>query len=194
MGGVVHHRRAPDLRVRDHDLHVVGRRQLGGEQADLLHRAGVAGDLDVLAHLERAEDQQHHPGGDVGERALQGQADGQAGGAEDGDQARGLDAELVQHGDQHEGQDHVLDQAGEEAAQRVVDPLDLAQRPAHAAGDPVRGDPADEQDGDAAHHRHAVGGGERHHQVDGLLRALFKLIHVRPLPCVRRRHARLNVD
>ena len=44
--------------------------------------------------------QQHHARRDIGQRALQRQADGQAGRAQQGDQRGGLHPELAQHRDQ----------------------------------------------------------------------------------------------
>ena len=59
MGRVVDDRRAPDLAVRQDDLHVVRRRQLRDKQVQVLHRARGAADIHVLADLVGAEQDQH---------------------------------------------------------------------------------------------------------------------------------------
>ena len=53
--------------------------------------------LDKLAHAERPQDQKHHTGRDIRERALQHKADGETGSAHHCDQSRGLDTERPQH-------------------------------------------------------------------------------------------------
>jgi hypothetical protein len=95
--------------------------QLGPEQRQLFDRADAAADLHLVADPEGPEDQQHNARRQVGERALQGEPDRRAGGADDGDEARRLDAELRQHREQSDGQDQVARQAAEEALQRRVE-------------------------------------------------------------------------
>ena len=85
---------APDLAVRHQDLDVVRSRKFGDEQVDSLDSSGLAAGLDIVADLERAEDQQHDSGRDIAQRTLQGEADRQARRAENGDQTGRLDAEL----------------------------------------------------------------------------------------------------
>ena len=77
-------------------------RKVGGEQAYLLDGAGHRADLDILADTERPQHQQHDAGSDVLQRALQRQADGEADGADGGDDRRRLDAELAEHHDDHQ--------------------------------------------------------------------------------------------
>ncbi len=55
--GIIDNGAVPDGTVGDNNLDVIGRRQLGREQADVLHRPCVTADFDVLAHFEWAEDQ-----------------------------------------------------------------------------------------------------------------------------------------
>ena len=182
METVVGHRRAPDLSVGDQDLDVVGRGQLGDEQVDGLDGAGLSPGLDILPDLERAEQEQHDPRRQVAQRPLQGETDGQAGGAEDGDQARRLDAELGEHRQDDEDQDDVADQARQELAERHVHLLDLAQgpvdRPPHRAGD----DPADDQDDQAADHAQPVGGDERRDLLASALDPCQSIFHRLPPP------------
>ena len=80
------------------------------EQADLAHRAADAAGLHEMSHAERAQHQQHHAGCDVGERALERETDGEAGGAENRDQTRRLHTELAEHKDDGENQDHIAKQ------------------------------------------------------------------------------------
>ncbi|MGY3110808.1 hypothetical protein ACVWW7_007435 [Bradyrhizobium sp. LM6.9] len=61
---------APHLPVRQQDLRVVRRNQFRHEQRQRLHLSSLAGDLDVITDVEGPEQQQHHAGGEIGERAL----------------------------------------------------------------------------------------------------------------------------
>src|SRR5690606_38803042 len=94
MEAVVADRIAPHGGIWDDHLDIVRSRQLRREEADIRHGAPVTRDLDILADLERPEDQQHDAARDVTERPLKGKANRNAGGAENGNQARRLDAEL----------------------------------------------------------------------------------------------------
>ena len=106
-------RPAPDAAIRHDDLHLVVGHQLGPEQRQLLDHANAAADLNLVADPEGPEDQQHDSRRQVRERALQGEPDRQAGGADDGDEARRLGAELRQHREQGDGQDQVAREAAE---------------------------------------------------------------------------------
>ena len=80
--------------------------ELADEEADLLDLAGHARDrrhLDEIAEMERPQPQQHQAGGDIRQRALQGEADGEAGGAEHRQERGGLHAELRQRRDESPG-------------------------------------------------------------------------------------------
>ena len=114
--------------------------QLGGEQAEFLDGAADGAGVDVVADAEGTQPQQHHAGGDVRQCALHGEADGEAGGAECGENAGGLDADLAEHGHQHHDQDAVAHDRGDHAAQHRVD-AGLPCEEAHgctlgAAGEP----------------------------------------------------------
>src|SRR6267154_3035575 len=106
--------------------------------------------LHLVADPEGPEDQQHDARRQVGERALQGEPDRQAGGADDGDEARRLDAELRQHREQSDGQDQVAREAAEEALQRRVEMRRPAEHPDHELVGFAREPQPDEQDDDRA--------------------------------------------
>ena len=157
---VVLQRAAVDGGVGDRDLHVVRRVQHAREDPDLLHRAGGARHLDVIADLEGAEDQEHHSRREVREGALHGQADGEACGGEDGDHRGGLDPEEVQDRDHHHGQRQVVDQARQEGHQRLVDRRAFeraARRAAHGSAD----DATDDEKRDGPDDPEAPGGYQR---------------------------------
>jgi hypothetical protein len=95
---------APDAAIRHDDLHLVVGHELGPEQRQFVDRSDAATDLHLVANSEGPEDQQHDARRQVGESALQGEADRQAGGAEDGHEARRMDSELRQHREHRDGQ------------------------------------------------------------------------------------------
>ena len=117
--------------------------QFGVEQADLLHRAGDGADGDPVGHPERPQQQQHHAGRDIGQGALQRQADGQARRAQKRDQRGGLHPELAQH--RHQGdRDHAI--AGEIDHQRLEGLVDMMR----CAGTASRSQRASQRDSDPA--------------------------------------------
>ena len=63
--------------------------------------AELAADLHQVALLEGLEQQDHDPGGEVRQRTLQREADGEADRAEHGDERGHLDAELADGDDEH---------------------------------------------------------------------------------------------
>ena len=88
--------------------------QQGREQADLVDGAGGAARFDVVADLERPEDDDHHAGGEIAQRILEREADGEAGGAEDGHQRDDVDAQRIYRRQRHrDEQDRVADIADE---------------------------------------------------------------------------------
>ena len=97
---------------------------------------------------------------------MQGQADRQAGGAEDGDKARRLHAELVEHGDDDENQDDVADKAGEEGAEGRIDLVGSAQHAPHGTLGPAGNHPTEDENEDAADDAHAIGGERVDHRAD----------------------------
>ena len=100
---------------------VFGRLNLGHEQIQVLDDAALAGDFDFISQPEGAEQQQHDAGGHVAERALEGQADGQGRGADDGDEAGGLDPDQLKDDEEDQHQDGVTREARQEGRQRRVD-------------------------------------------------------------------------
>jgi len=73
------------------------------------------------------------------------QPDGQAGGAQRGQDGSGLDAELSHHGDHDEDQDGVPRAAGDQRRKRGIEPLDAVEGAAHRALDPSGGNPTHRQ-------------------------------------------------
>jgi len=159
VGRVVEDDVAKHLAVGDHHLDVVGRGDLGEQQVQRLDRALAGGRLDDVAHAIGTEQQDHHPGRHVRQGALQGQADGQRGRAEHGDDRGRLHAQLLQHRHQTDGDHRVAHQRGDEALQgRVgIGAMHPAQSPLGHPGQPAGRPEGDEQD---------EGG---HDQIDGHL-------------------------
>src|SRR5690606_30892378 len=77
---------AGDVAVRDHHVLVVGGEKPRVEHADVDHRPGRAAGFDEVARLERLEGEDHHAGGEVRQRILERETDGEARGAEYRDQ------------------------------------------------------------------------------------------------------------
>ena len=100
VAGVILDRAAEDGAVRSGDEDPVGGGEGGGEEAHLLDGTADRAAVDVVADLIGPEQEEHQTGGDVAEGVLHGEADGQAGGAEHGQQAGGVEAEEVED-DQH---------------------------------------------------------------------------------------------
>lgn len=109
-----------------------------------MHHAIGACHLDELACLDGAEDDQQEASGEVGERALQRQTDGQTGGTDNGDEGGGLHPDPAQRGDHHEHQDGVLEDAADEVGDSGVQLAGLHHLD-HGAADEVGGDVADQQ-------------------------------------------------
>ena len=102
--------------------------------------------------------QQHDARRDVAERALQRQADGQAGGAERGEDRGRLDAELLQHRDQG-GDDHeIANDAANHQDKSLVDALRALESPARRRGGPAGDNPANDDNGESAQQVHAEPG------------------------------------
>ena len=181
---VIEDRAVPDLGVGHLEINAVVGAHVGGEQADLVDGARQALGVDVVAGPEGAQEQQHDAGGDVLQRALERQADRQAAGGEQRDDAGGLDPELGQDRDQHEHQDAISHDAADHRLERIVDPRHPVQHPQHAALRPAGHRPADDQDRQRAEHFEPV----VDHQVDRLVQEtqdLLRLLFHGPSP----RHA-----
>ena len=103
--------------------------ELAVEQIDLAHRADDAAGLDAVADMERPEQHQHDAGGEIAERALQRQADGDAERAQHGDEAGRGDAEGREHGAEGEDQHDVARAVGEEERDGAVDARRLLAQP-----------------------------------------------------------------
>src|SRR3954468_21049074 len=72
----------------DHAGAVVGDEH-GAEDLDVDHAAALPGGLDAVADAEVVEQDDHHAGGEVRERSLQREPDGEAGGGDDADERGG---------------------------------------------------------------------------------------------------------
>ena len=140
---------AEDLGVRDEDADVVRRVELGRQDPDLLHLALRVAGLDDVAHREGTEDEEHDARGEVAQRPLERQPDGEAGRAQHGDEGGGLDAEEVEHRQADEDEQPVVDHPGDERDQHGVQARAL-QRAAGRLPAPLGGDPADRQQGEGA--------------------------------------------
>lgn len=112
---------AEDLAVGDDESAVVGGVDLGVEEVEVVDAAELAGDVDDVADFERAEEHEHDAGGEVAQRALHGQADGEAGGADEGCDGGDVEAEKPQAGDDAHDEDDPADDVAEEAAEGLVD-------------------------------------------------------------------------
>jgi len=163
VGAVVQDHVGEDLAVGDHHLDVVGCRQLGDQQVERLYRALAPGALDDVPDPVGPEDQDHHPGGDVGQRPLQRQADGQGRGGQDGDDRGRLHPQLLQHRDKAHGQDAEPHHRADEGLQGGVGRMALGMQSADGALHETRG-PAGNPDGQ---HQDDGGGHEVHRQLAG---------------------------
>jgi hypothetical protein len=91
----------------------------------------------------------------IRQRALQGQANGQAGSTQYGDKAGGLNPQLAQGGQNHERQQRDIGHVGHEAAQGLVHlgiAHHLADHADHRLGHPA----ADHENGNGGDHFQAV--------------------------------------
>lgn len=100
------------------------------------------------------------PGGEVAERALQGQRDGESGGADDGDTGGGLDSDPLERRDHHDRQQQRMDQVTDELDPRLLG-VAAAQDPAEHARGQARPEAPGDEDGD----REDDVGPERDHVV-----------------------------
>ena len=96
---------AEHLAVGNDDAAVVEGIDRRGEQADLGDDPEMAAHLDRVADLERPKHEQHDARGEVGERALEGEADGEARRADDGRERGGLHPEDAEAGEDDTGHD-----------------------------------------------------------------------------------------
>ena len=101
-------------------------------------------------------------GREVGERALQRQADGQTGGTNDGDKRSRLDAELTQRGEYDKRKQRGVGQVFGEADERIFR-FGFDHRPLNAAGEHARDDPTDDKDGESGHDPETVDGDQFGH-------------------------------
>ena len=67
----------------DNRLGIVGADD-GVEDLDILHRAGITLRLNIVAHLEGLEQQDHHAAGKILQRTAEGHTDGDASRSEEG--------------------------------------------------------------------------------------------------------------
>ena len=118
---MVDQRLGGQLGVGHDDLAGVVRAQRGVENLDALHEAGVRALLDVVAHLERPEQQDDDPAGEVLQRTLQCHADGHARRAEDGDEGGHLDAHDAHRREDEQHLEDDVDQGVQELLQRRID-------------------------------------------------------------------------
>ena len=109
-----------NLVVGDDDAAVVRGAQGGGKNVDFFQKTGDTGDFYIVPNLERADDDEHDAGGEIGQRITQRQADGQTGSTKDGEHRGGGNADVVEHGDGQRNQQHDVDGAREELDQHVV--------------------------------------------------------------------------
>ena len=77
-------------------------------------------DADDVADLVGTEDGDDDAGGDGLEGVLQGQRDRKAGGADDGEERGGVEAELLQRGDEADGEGAEADKGAEKGEQRLA--------------------------------------------------------------------------
>ncbi len=76
-----------------------------------------------MADMKRPKQQQHHAGREIGQRALQGEANRERRCAQHGDEACGLDAEQLEHGDADNRQHAVARDARHEKRHERVDAM-----------------------------------------------------------------------
>ena len=171
---------APQLAVGEDHPHVIVGVELAVEQVDLAHDADDAAGLDAVADMERPEQHQHDAGGEIAERSLQRQADGDAERAEHRDEAGGGDAEGRQHRAEGEDQDEVADRVRQEERDRAIDALGAHEHALHAAVQEARYPPAEQQDDDRADDAQAIRRDQRHQGIGGVGPLLFKIHQLRP--------------
>ena len=121
--GIVDHRAGRKPAIGNDDGLVVGGDQNGVEDLDVLDDALVALCCDKVADLIGLEEEYHHTSGKIAQSARHGHTDGNTGTSKEADECGGIDTEDVDDGDdQAEPKTH-LDDALEEALQRVFHAL-----------------------------------------------------------------------
>lgn len=116
--GVVYEAFVGEFAVGDDDGAAVEGAHDGVEDANFLDVAFEVAALDVVANLEGFHEEDDNAAGEVLERALEGHADGETHGAEEGDEGGGLDADNIHgHNDNH-GFEEYVDQGTEETFKR----------------------------------------------------------------------------
>ena len=177
VGGVVHHGGAGQAAVGQGDHLIVRRGEEGVEHGHGLHRALLPVGLDVVAHLEGLEDQQHQAAGKVAQRTLKGKAHGHTAAGQQGQKAGGLNAQNAGH---VQAQQHIQHNAGAAGQKRVQAGVQLIQCAAvlHQADHPAAEPQAD--------HQHHQGAEQLCAQVGAVLDQLigegFQRIHERFRP------------
>ena len=140
FGEDVLHTTVGEQRVGDDHLLVVQGDQDGVEDLDLPHPPEMALGLDDVVYAEGLEDQDQDAAREVGEAALEGQTDGQAGGTENSDEGRCLNTQLPECGNNDKGQQGNIGNTADEADNNRID-IRLLHHAAHAGTDALR-DPA----------------------------------------------------
>ena len=105
----------------------------------------VLADDHQVRDLVRPQHDQHHAGGEVRQRALQREADREAGGTEHRDDGRGLDPDRIERRDHEHDEQHRIDDVAEELPQRDIHLAAFhhaIERTKHRARDPA----ADQED------------------------------------------------
>ena len=140
MVGMINDLIAPDLAIRNNDLLIVKGLQDSREHVYDRDLPELARHFHKVIYLVWPEDQQHDTGGEVGQCALQRQTDGQAGGAQQGDDGGGLHPEAVQDSNANERQYGVAREAAEKPEQGIVEVFvlrrDCGDRVVSLASDP----------------------------------------------------------
>ena len=114
-----------DLAIGDDDLLVVAGLQHRRQDLDLLNDTGNAGCLDKVTDAIGAEQDDQDARCEIGQRALQGEADSEAGGAKDCDEGGCLDSELADRRDDDDDEEHHAHEIADEGLERLVDFLAL---------------------------------------------------------------------
>ena len=111
---------------------------------DAVDGTGSALGFDPVTNAERTEQQNQHAAGEVRQAALQGQADGQGGGTNRGNERRGCHADHRGHVDHQHDFERNVRQVGNEVLQRQVSITQCQQTP-HSVGQDVNQPPTDGQ-------------------------------------------------
>ena len=91
--------------------------------------------LDRVADTKRPEEHEHHAGREVRQRVLEREADGEPRGADDREEIRRRHAERRDRGERHHHDEEHIDEAAEEARERLIhaDALHRAPEPPRSA-------------------------------------------------------------